>query len=73
MDPQFAASGPRPELADAFAQLHSATESLRDEVRALADSYRQVERTAAANQVTLQAVARTLDTLVMRLEAKGVI
>ena len=60
-------------LKEGLAQQRTLTESVRDEVRALADSHWQLTQTVATNQVTLQAVAHTLDTLVMRLEAKGVI
>jgi hypothetical protein len=61
------------ELNEGLAQQRALTELVRDEVRVLADSHWQLARTVAANQVTLQAVAHTLDTLVLRLEAKGVI
>jgi hypothetical protein len=61
------------DLTEGLAQQRALTESLRDELRILEDSHWQLARTVAANQVTLQAVAHTLDTLVLRLEAKGVI
>jgi hypothetical protein len=61
------------DLVEGMAQQRALTESVREEVRALADSHWNLVRTVTAHEVTLNAVAHTLDTLVLRLEAKGVI
>ena len=54
------------DLAEGLAQQRAFTESVRDEVRTVAEGL-------AALTVTVSAIHHTLDTLVTRLEANGVI
>jgi hypothetical protein len=54
------------DLKEGLAQQRAFTESVRDEVRTLAEGQGQLV-------LVVNAVRYTLDTLVMRLEAKGVI
>ena len=54
------------DLAEGLAQQRAFTESVRDEVRTVAEGL-------AALTVTVGAIHHTLDTLVTRLEANGVI
>jgi hypothetical protein len=68
------------ELMEGLAQQRALTESVRDEVRTVAEGHQQLveghQQLLKGHQqlvLVVDAVRYTLDTLVMRLEAKGVI
>jgi len=61
------------DLESGFAQVHAFTEHVREEARAVAAGYGSLSGRVDALSADIKGITYTLDTLVMRLEAKRVI